>query len=424
MVAVLVMAVALTLSLAVFANDEYYDIGSNPMAADRPLNPDTEAVVKITADSPVLSMIGGGGKVASGKKLKSGEIVVVDKATHIAKWVWRCGNEIPYPTDWIPQGPVMFFTWKDVQSAPIVSPVQDQPQQPPTRQEVDINVHQDQRSDSNSDQPQEHGFWDMVAASFVQALAQGIGQGMGYRMVWDGGPGYGGSYGGGFAPIVYYPSPSYYGGGGGGGDVFITKNITKTFYVNSFNSSSTTTITNPGGPRGGGGGGPVDPPADPGSGTGGGGGPVDPGTSQARNSSARAQQGGAGVRKPMTEAQIARDFRGQSGSSRPQAHGPTVGNDAWTPSARGGNYQQRQQGRGSTTTSRQNTPRYGTQRQPSRGWSAPTRPPASAFRGGGHARPSTPAFRGGGGYTRPSTPAARGGGGYARPSAPASRGRR
>ena len=396
---VVLLTIAAMVSLVALADDQYYDIGSNPAAPDRVVNPDTEAIVKTSEDSPVLSMTCAGGKVASGKKIREGQMIVVDKTTHVAKWVAVCGNDITNPTDWIPRGQVMYVSWKDIQSAPTAPVTQSQPAAS-TRQQVDINVHQDRVSDNNSDsdQPQEHyGFWDMVAASFAQAFAQGLGQGLAYRMVWDGG-GYGG-YGYGFAPIVYYPPPAYYGGGGGG--VFITKYVTKNVYINSFNSS-TTTITNPGGPRGGGG--PVDPPADPGSGGGGtgGGGPVDPGANlRAQRNAGRGES--AGTRKPLTESQIARDFRGQSGA-RSQAHGPTVGNDAWTPSARGGErYQppsgnsqrggrqimpsQRQQPR---VAPRQNSPRYGT--QPSRGWSAP-RAPQQRF--SAPTRPSAPAFRGG-----------------------------
>lgn len=399
LVAALVVVIA-TISSAVLA-DEYYEIGSNPAAPDRVINPDTEAIVKISEDSPVLSMTCAGGKVASGKKIHQGQMIVVDKATHVAKWVAVCGNEITDPKDWVPKGQVMFLSWKDVQSAPVVSSTSTQPQlqQAAAPQRVDITVHQDQQPAHNADQPNEHyGFWDMVAASFAQAFAQGLGQGLAYQMVWNG-PGYGGYGGyGGFAPVVYYPSPAYY-GGGGGGDVFITKNITKVFYVNSFNSSSTT-ITNPGGPRGGGG--PVDPPADPGSGGGGtGGGPTDPGANRAQRNNAG--RGEMGTRKPLTESQIARDFRGQS-ETKPAAHGPTVGNNAWT----GNGSRSRQITPRQTTPhgptvgnqSRQNAPRYAT--PPIRGgWQQPRVMPRQQqmprqyqYRAPAY-RPSAPAFRGG-----------------------------
>ncbi len=448
LVAVLVMAIA---TLAVFANGEYYEIGSNPMDSSRLPNPQTEAIVKLASDSPIVSMIGGGGAVATGKRLKAGELVVVNKTTHVAKWVARCGNEITAPTGWIPEGPVMDLegpvpATPTPPAAAAQAPTEQPAQQPAPPQEVDVNVnvHHDeeappqqtadyQQQSATYSQEAQPGFWGMVGQSFAQALASGLGQGLAYRMVWDGG-GYGG-YGNGFAPVVYYPSPAYY-GGGGGGDVFVNKYITKTYYVNSFNSS-TTTITNPGGPRGGGGG-PVDPPADPGSGTGGGtgtgGGPTDPGASlrAQRNNAGRGESSVA--RKPLTEAQVARDFHGPVGNwsqgRQAQApHGPTVGNDAWSPSARGGERYQQPSGSGQRggrqivpsqrqprqMVPRQNTPRYGT--QPYRGWSAPRAPQprqsapqyrAPAYRPPAY-RPPTPAFRGGGGF-RPSAPAFRGGG--------------
>jgi len=446
LVAVLVMAAAMA-SVSVLADGEYYEIGSNPMDASRVPNPATDAIVKLASDSPVVSMIGGGGAVATGKRLRAGELVVIDKATRVAKWVARCGNEIVAPKGWIPEGPVMDLSGGPAQQATqaVAGPAPQAQNQQPVQ--VDVNVHQDQQTPQPTYvQEAQPGFWDMVGMSFAQAFAQGLGEGLAYRMVWGGG--YGGYGYGGFAPVVYYPSPAYY-GGGGGGDVFVNKYVTKTIYVNSFNSTSTW-INNPGGPRGGGGG-PVDPPADPGSGSGGtgggtgtGGGPVDPGSNlrAQRNNVGRGE--GSGSRKPLTEAQIARDFRGQSGSSV-KPHGPTVGNDAYRPSARGGeryqqpsgNIQQRggrqimppQRQSPSQMAPRQNTPRYappsyrgGWQTAPPR-YSAPPRFfSAPVFRGGGeYTRPFAPVFRGGGGYSRPSAPVFRGGG-YSRPFAPVFRG--
>jgi hypothetical protein len=400
------------------------------MDSSRVPNPATDAIVKLASDSPIISMIGGGGVIATGKRLRAGELVVIDKATHVAKWVARCGNEIVAPKDWIPQGPVMDLSGGPAQQATQAVATAEQPsaQQSaspqPQQVQVDVNVHQDQKPPQPIYvQEAQPGFWDMVGMSFAQAFAQGLGEGIAYRMVWGGGPGY---YGGYYAPVVYYPpAASVY----GGGDVFVNKYVTKTIYVNN---STSTWINNPGGPRGGGGG-PVDPPADPGSGSGGtgggtgtgGGGPVDPG------SNLRAQRNNVGrgegsSRKPLTGDQIARDFRGQTGSPV-EPHGPTVGNDAYRPSARGGErYRQPSDGgrqimppqrQPRQVVPRQNTPRYappsyrgGWQTTPPR-YSAPPRlHPAPVFRGGGeYARPFAPVFRGGGGYSRPFAPPFRGG---------------
>ncbi len=435
LVAVLVMAVAMA-SVSVLADGEYYEIGSNPMDASRVPNPATDAIVKLASDSPVVSMIGGGGVVATGKRLKAGELLVVDKTTHVAKWVARCGNQIVAPKGWIPKGPVMDLSGGPAQQATQAVATAEQPsaQQSaspqPQQVQVDVNVHQDQQTPQPTYvQEAQPGFWDMVGMSFAQAFAQGLGEGIAYRMVWGGGPGY---YGGYYAPVVYYPpAASVY----GGGDVFVNKYVTKTIYVNN---STSTWINNPGGPRGGGGG-PVDPPADPGSagggtggGTGTGGGPIDPG------SNLRAQ------RKPLTGDQIARDFRrGQTGSSV-KPHGPTVGNDAYpsAPSARGGErYRQPSDGgrqimppqrQPGQMTPRQNTPRYA---PPSGGWQQPRVQPRRQMPRWSYARApryysapprsfSSPVFRGGGEYTRPFAPVFRGGGGYSRPFAPPFRGGR
>ena len=108
----IVLAIAMVFyTLPVRAAEEpvyhFFNIGSHPVDPNRQIDPVTECRVELTEPSPTvrLSFVKNGevGETRPGS-IRSGYVIVVDKATGFAKWVSLCGNDVVEPKNWIPVG--------------------------------------------------------------------------------------------------------------------------------------------------------------------------------------------------------------------------------------------------------------------------------------------------------------------------------
>lgn len=102
LIALAAFLVCAVTSVAAHAEEkQYFTLGMNPVDRIRQIDEMTERAVRPGYEKKVTLGQRTGPPVT--KWLHGNEIVIVDKATGIAKWMVDCGNPVVWPTDWNPE---------------------------------------------------------------------------------------------------------------------------------------------------------------------------------------------------------------------------------------------------------------------------------------------------------------------------------
>jgi hypothetical protein len=100
--------VIFTLLLVFGQMSAQFKLNTNPENPSRMPDWRTEVGIVLAKNSPTI-IISGANNKQSTNFLPAGVLVIVDKDTHIAKWIAICGNKVIKPTNWKPEGKIISF---------------------------------------------------------------------------------------------------------------------------------------------------------------------------------------------------------------------------------------------------------------------------------------------------------------------------